>query len=171
MDNISKKSIINFFNYPEYGFIGCDKLENCPGKLECFVFNHHVDAIKKFLTKRYRLAFPDIICRFCFFKIYVEFARFVYYSRKGLEKDFFENVFDLYYELHKKFYCIQRSDRILSEQFFHIVCKKVFKLIKKHGEIGWGFPTECLLLYYTMTKNWAKCTNGKNPCYEHSLEF
>ncbi len=171
MDKISKAKIITFFDYPEYGSTGCDRLENCPGNHDCFFFKHHVEAIKRYLRRKFRFGFAESVCRFCFFKIYVEFARFVYYSRKGLEKNFFDDVFDLYRKLYKKFYCIQRATQGNSEQFFYIVAKKAFKLMQKHGDIGWGFPTECLLLYYTMTKCWVKCDGGKKPCYDHSLEF
>lgn len=163
-----RDEILNYFNYPVYGPENCNEpLISCPGKFQCWNFNHHINELKNFIASRRFYQYQNSICNQCFFIMYVDLARMVYMSRKALNVDFLRGAYQLYVDLYELFLKSKNPSSYFRSHFFYILFDNVSKFIQAHSDIQYGFAVEVNVMYYNIVEWWMKCSPTR-LCLDHS---
>lgn len=162
------KEILEYFNYSHFEYCN-EPLHSCPGKFECWNFDHHIIELKNFIASRRIYWYTNSVCPECFIIMYIDLARIVYVTRTALNETFLRKAYHLYLDLYDSFLDSRNTARPFRSHFFYIIFDEVSKFIKRyHSNVQYAYAVEVNVLYYNILDCWMKCSANKR-CYEHNV--
>lgn len=159
MNSTESQSILTKFNYPVFGSEYCNiHISSCPGGLQCWNFDHHIIEVKSFLRGQRQFRYDLSVCQHCFFQMYIDLARCVYFHRTGLRTGFFIGAFDLYKDLYEHFHEYKNPNNPFGSHFFVTLFDKVSKFIQIHSPVHYWHAVVVNVLFYNIIDCWMKCS-------------